>query len=54
MIIARYRLDSDDALVLLRAHAFAQHRPLVDVAQDIVARQDGFPDRPLTVQDDSW
>lgn len=54
MIIARYRLGPDDALVLLRAHAFAQHRPVIDVAQDIVDRHDGFPDRPLTAQDDTW
>lgn len=54
MIIARYGLDSDDALVLLRAHAFTQHRPLVEVARDIVTRRDGFPDRPLTAQDGPW
>ncbi|WP_167542396.1 GAF and ANTAR domain-containing protein [Rathayibacter tritici] len=54
MIIARYGSTADEALLLLRAHAFAQRRPVLDVAMDIVSRQDGFPGRPSTAQDDTW
>ncbi|PPF10299.1 transcriptional regulator [Rathayibacter sp. AY1E9] len=54
MIIARYGSTAEEAQLLLRAHAFAQQRSVVDVASGIVARHDGFPDRPLTAQDDTW
>ncbi|PPG83269.1 transcriptional regulator [Rathayibacter rathayi] len=54
MIIARYGSTADEALLLLRAHAFAQQRPVLEIATDIVSRHDGFPDRPSTAQDDTW
>jgi ANTAR domain len=54
MILARYRTSPEDALLLLRAHAFAQSRSVMEVAEDIVTRRDAFPDSPSTVQDDTW
>jgi ANTAR domain len=54
MILARYGTTPEDALLLLRAHAFAHNRPVMDVAEDIVTRRDAFPDSPLTAQDDTW
>ncbi|MBF4463025.1 MULTISPECIES: GAF and ANTAR domain-containing protein [unclassified Rathayibacter] len=54
MIIARYRTSPEEAHLLLRAHAFAQRRAVIDVAKDIVSQHDGFPDRPLTTEDEEW
>lgn len=46
MIIARDRVTAEDALLLLRAHAFTQNRTVVDVATDIITRRTGYPDSP--------
>ena len=37
MIMADLRLTAEEAVALLRAHAFSLGRPVVDVAQDVVA-----------------
>ena len=39
MILAQLNIPAQDALVRLRAHAFATSRPLADVARDVVARR---------------
>ncbi|WP_233533241.1 ANTAR domain-containing protein [Antrihabitans sp. YC2-6] len=36
MLAARLRITLDDAFVRLRAHAFSQNRPLLDVARDVL------------------
>lgn len=42
MVIAQMRVPADDALLLIRAHAFATGRPVRDVAADITARRITF------------
>ncbi len=42
MVVAQLRISPDDALTLLRAHAFAQNRELHHVALDVVARRIDF------------
>jgi hypothetical protein len=37
MIMADLRITADEAVPLLRAHAFSLGRPVMDVAQDVVA-----------------
>ncbi|MCM6761750.1 GAF and ANTAR domain-containing protein [Rathayibacter sp. ZW T2_19] len=49
MILARHGITADDALLLLRAHAFAQGRPVSEVAEEIVDRRTGFPPPPLEI-----
>lgn len=39
MVAARLEVSVGDALVLLRAHAYAADRPLLDVSRDVVARR---------------
>ena len=39
MIIAQLDIPAQDAFVRLRAYAFAHHRPLGEVARDVVARR---------------
>ncbi|MDR7185442.1 hypothetical protein J2X85_002476 [Microbacterium trichothecenolyticum] len=39
MVAARNRIGVDDALLLLRGHAFAAGRPVRDVATDVIARR---------------
>jgi hypothetical protein len=39
MIIAQMRVNPQDALVLLQAHAFAAGRPVREIAADVVARR---------------
>ncbi len=39
MVAARNRIGVDDALMLLRGHAYAAGRPVRDVAADVVARR---------------
>jgi hypothetical protein len=39
MVLAQLDIPAQDALVRLRAHAFAQGRPLGEVARDVVARR---------------
>jgi hypothetical protein len=47
MIMVQLGIDIDEALVRLRAHAYAAGRPLVDVARDVVACMLRFDrDRP--------
>jgi hypothetical protein len=47
MLTVQLRVGVAEAFVRLRAHAYAQDRPLTDVARDIVARRLRFtPDRP--------
>jgi len=38
MILAQAGVSATDALLMLRAHAFAQGRSVRDVARDVVAR----------------
>jgi hypothetical protein len=42
MVAAQLRIDVDDALVVLRAHAFAHGRSVRDVAGDVVERRLDF------------
>lgn len=47
MVMVQLGVSLDDALARLRAHAYAEGRPLADVARDVVNRTLGFdPDRP--------
>jgi hypothetical protein len=52
MILQHYGIPADDAMILLRAHAFTMGRSVVDVAQDIVTRRAPFLD-PGTPSKDS-
>jgi hypothetical protein len=38
MVAARNGIDVEDALLLLRGHAYAADRPVRDVAADVIAR----------------
>ncbi|MBO0982791.1 GAF and ANTAR domain-containing protein [Rathayibacter sp. SD072] len=49
MILARHGITADESLLLLRAHAFAQGRPVSEVAEEIVDRRTGFPPPPLEI-----
>lgn len=44
MVLAQLGVSATDALARLRAHAFAEQRPLVDVARDVVDRRLVFTD----------
>jgi hypothetical protein len=44
MIAARLRVRTDDAMALLRAHAFAHNVTLAAVANDVINRRLQFPD----------
>ena len=44
MISAQLEVTQAVALIRLRAYAFSQHRPLADVAADVVARRMRFDD----------
>jgi hypothetical protein len=44
MVIAQLGVDAEDALALLRAHAFAKGSPLLDVASEVVERRLNFTD----------
>ena len=54
MVIAQLRIGAEDALALLRAHAFAHGQPLADVAQSVLQGrlnfalpdEDSNPDQP--------
>ncbi|VXC55533.1 GAF and ANTAR domain-containing protein [Aeromicrobium sp. 9AM] len=50
MIVAQVGVRSEDAMALLRAQAFARNMPLLEVAQDIVARRINF--RDFTIEGD--
>jgi hypothetical protein len=50
MIAAQLEVDVGEALVRLRAHAFAHDRPLTAVAQDVVTRRLRFSDPPAPGQ----
>lgn len=43
MVIAQFGVKPDEALLILRAHAFALGRPVLDVATDVVARTIKIP-----------
>jgi len=49
MILARHGISAEESLLLLRAHAFAQGRPVAEVAEEIVDRRTGFPPPPLEI-----
>ncbi|MWV59602.1 GAF and ANTAR domain-containing protein [Rathayibacter sp. VKM Ac-2754] len=49
MIVARHRTTPGDALLLLRAHAFALGRTVADVAEEIADRRSGFPPPPSEI-----
>ena len=42
MVIAQLGVEADDALALLRAHAFANASSLLEVAADVVERRLNF------------
>lgn len=42
MVLASLRITPEDALLIIRGHAFAQSRPVMEVAADIVARRIDF------------
>ena len=42
MVCAQLRVSPEDALVIIRAHAFAAGRPVRDIAESIVAREIDF------------
>jgi AmiR/NasT family two-component response regulator len=42
MVIAQLNIPADDALALLRAHAYAHDTTLGDVAQQVITRQLDF------------
>jgi hypothetical protein len=44
MVVAQLELSAADALLVIRAHAYATARPVRQVAADIVARRIGFLD----------
>lgn len=44
MVMAFYRIPADDALLLLRAHAFAAGRSVIEVATEVVAERNGSLD----------
>jgi hypothetical protein len=44
LVLAQLGISADDAFARLRAYAFAQQRPLGDVARDVVARRLAFTD----------
>lgn len=48
MVVAQLHIDVEDAMALLRAHAFAAEAPLAQIARDVVARRLDFrtEDRP--------
>jgi hypothetical protein len=47
MLIAQLRLPADDALAILRAHAYAHNTSLEDIADQVIARSLSFdPDAP--------
>lgn len=45
MVAAQLGIDVDDASVLLRAHAVGTDRPVVEVADEVIARRLRFGDR---------
>jgi hypothetical protein len=45
MVSVQLGVTVDEALVRLRAHAFANNRPLTSVAKDVVDRSLRFHDR---------
>jgi AmiR/NasT family two-component response regulator len=42
MVIAQLRMPADDALAILRAHAYANDTTLADIAHQVVTRQLDF------------
>jgi AmiR/NasT family two-component response regulator len=46
MIVAQARLSAETALAMLRASAFANNRPIDEVARDVVARRLRFEEGP--------
>ena len=42
MVSVQANVSLSDALLLLRAHAFTQDRPIADVARDVVERRLSF------------
>jgi hypothetical protein len=42
MVVAQLGVGVDDALALLRAHAYAHERKLTDIAKDVVDRRLDF------------
>ncbi|TDX79048.1 ANTAR domain-containing protein [Rathayibacter sp. PhB151] len=54
VLLAHYRTTPENALLLLRAHAFAHDRSVTDVADDIVHHRHAFPGSPLTTPEAPW
>ena len=42
MVMAHLRLTPDDAMALIRAHAYAHRQPLTAISEDIIARSLDF------------
>ncbi|NQX11775.1 GAF and ANTAR domain-containing protein [Microbacteriaceae bacterium VKM Ac-2855] len=52
MVLASLRITPEDALLIIRGHAFAQNRTVLDVADDIVARRIDFATLDLPARND--
>lgn len=47
MVLSQLEISADDALMVLRGHAFATGRPVRDVAADVIARTLSFTPDPI-------
>ena len=50
-VIAQLGLSPDDAHLFLQAQAYAQNRPMADVAEDILERRTGYVLHETTIED---
>lgn len=51
MIIAQLRIPADEALLVIQGHAFAENRPMMEVAQDITDRTLVFSQESNGIED---
>jgi len=47
MVLAQLDISATEALARMRAHAFAEHRMLIEVANDVLSRQLRFTNAML-------
>lgn len=50
-VIAQLGLSPDDAHLFIQAQAYAQNRPMAEVAEDIIARRTGYVLHATTIED---
>ncbi|MGK9148340.1 GAF and ANTAR domain-containing protein [Plantibacter flavus] len=50
-VIAQLELSPDDAHLFIQAQAYAQNRPMADVAEDILERRTGYVLHETTIED---